>query len=268
MMRGLSGLELFLSAQMCLLICWVRAASAVDFRGGFRTWRWMAVLLLAASLLLLTGASSILMHGLAALLQPLMGTLEAAKPALLVVPAGACLAFVLRYLIPDMGRCRAAQAMLVFAVVIMIGRVIFGLRTTFSVEAPVLAILDLLTSGLVLSAFQLHCRYVIHVNPNPPTAVKRILRAVKPAATPSLESPTGEVGGLITAMPPVEAVNVVSVPVAATEINIVKQQPEQKCSGHDPVMETRQPDHRTEGLSSGKDRGRGKLSKKQLRRAG
>ena len=250
-LRGLAGLELFLSAQGCLLICWVRSASAVDFRGGFRAWRWMAVLLLGASVLMLTGVSSAVTNGIAALLQPLLGTLDAARPALLLVPAGACLAFVLRYLIPDMGRCRSAQVLLVCGMALTIGQVLVGMRSTSSGAAYGLAISELLIAGLMLSAVQLHCRFVFHVNPNPPVAAMRVKR-VAMAEEPVAEMPAIEMNPVrITALP-VEAPCVLSVAEAA------KVEKEEKP----------QPDHGTKAVSSGNERGKGKSSKKPLRRAG
>ena len=260
LLRGFAGLGLFLSAQLCLLICWVRSASAVDFRGGFRAWRWMAVLLLGASLLMLTGRASDVTDGIAALLQPLLGTLDAARPALLFVPACACMAFVLRYLVPDMGRCRAAQGLLVCGVALMIGRVLLGMRATSGDAAYESAICELLIAGLMLSAIQLHCRFVIHVNPNPPVAAIRVLRVVK-SGEPTPQSPAGEVNTVLQ----VEAANIASQPETGQD---EQQQPQQKRSGHDVVGEIRQSNHMMDEASSGRDRSKGKASKKQLRRAG
>lgn len=170
--RGLSGLELFLASQFCLLIYWVRSASAVDFRGGYRSWRWMSIILLMASLLLITGASFALTDLIASGLEPLLGEIRSARPALLFVPAGAVTAFVLRFLIPEMGRCRAAQILAISGAMVAFFRVVAGLRWPTGIPAEALAILELLTSGFVLSAFELQCRYVIHVNPHPPVAAK------------------------------------------------------------------------------------------------
>ena len=172
-LRGLSGLKLFAAAEFCLVIAWVRSASAVDFRGRYRWWRWMAVGLFAASLTLLTGVSQWITDLAAQGLEPLFGRIDAARPALLLVPSGAGLAFVLRRLIPDMGRCRAAQALLVISTLLLVVRAIAGARQHSMTEMFHLSTLELLISGLVLSAFQLHARFVIHINPNPPLAVQR-----------------------------------------------------------------------------------------------
>ena len=172
-LRGLSGLKLFAAAQFCLVIGWVRSASAVDFRGRYRWWRWMAIGLFATSLLLLTGSTEFFVNLAGRVLEPLFGKIEAARPALIIVPAGACLALVLRRLIPDMGRCRLAQSLVVCSTVLLIVRAFAGARLNSAADVFHLTTLELLISGLLLSAFQLHARYVIHVNPNPPLAVER-----------------------------------------------------------------------------------------------
>lgn len=172
-LHGIAGLELFAAGQLCLLICWVRSASAVDFRGHYRTWRWLATFLIATSVFLLTGAGPHVTHMLAELIAPVLGSIQAAKPALLFVPAGAFAAFILRYLIPDMGRCRTAQGTAIIAIVLIVARVVIGIRGPFRSDSFSLAGLDLLICGLTLSAIQLHCRYVVHVNPNPPIVIRR-----------------------------------------------------------------------------------------------
>ncbi len=176
-LRGLSGLELFLAAQFCLVIAWVRSASAVDFRGGYRWWRWMAIGLFAASLLLSTNVTPWITDLIALGLEPIFGRIDAARPALILVPAGACLALVLHRLIPDMGRCRAAQSLLMISILFLAVRAFAGARQNSVAAVFHLSVFELLISALVLSAFQLHARFVIHVNPHPPLAVQR-----KPAA--------------------------------------------------------------------------------------
>ena len=177
-LRGLSGLELFAAAQFCLVIAWVRSASAVDFRGGYRWWRWMAVGLFAASLLLLTDTTPWITDQMALGLEPILGRIDAARPALILVPAGVWLALVLQRLIPDMGRCRSAKSLLVISTMVLAVRAFAGARQSSADAEFLLATLDLLYASLVLSAFQLHARFVIHINPNPPLAVPRKLVAV------------------------------------------------------------------------------------------
>ena len=171
-LRGLSGMKFFVAAQFCLIIAWVRSASAVDFRGRYRWWRWMAGGLFAASLTLITDSNQWMMNLTAEALEPLFGRIDAARPALIFVPAGAFLALLLRQLIPDMGRCRMSQSLLVVSIVLLVVRTFAGAREQSEVAMFHLSTLELLISGLMLSAFQLHARFVVHVNPNPPLAAK------------------------------------------------------------------------------------------------
>ncbi len=180
--QGFAGLELFVAGQLCLLICWVRAASAVDFRGHYRTWRWLAIFLSGSSVWLLTGAAPLAANMVAELVKPLVGPVQAARPALLFVPAGAFAAFILRYLIPDMGRCRLAQRLAILAIILIVARVLLGIRGPFQSDDFFLACLNLLICGLTLSAVQLQCRYVIHVNANPPVRSSRTHKRKDPAS--------------------------------------------------------------------------------------
>lgn len=177
-LKGLSGLKLFAAAQFCLVIGWVRSASAVDFHGRYRWWRWMAIGLFAASFILLTDSTELFISLAARALQPIFGRIDAARPALLIVPAGAGLALILRRLIPDMGRCRLSQSLLVCATMLLIVRAFVGAQMNSSVNVFHLSTFELLISGFLLSAFQLHARYVIHVNPNPPLSAERKLPGI------------------------------------------------------------------------------------------
>ena len=174
-LRGLSGLKLFAAAQFCLVIGWVRSASVVDFRGRYRWWRWMAIALFAASFILLTGSAEFFVNLAVRALEPVFGRIEAARPALMIVPAGVGLALILRRLIPDMGRCRLAQSLVVCSTALLIVRAFAGSRLNSPTDVFHLTTVELLISGLLLSAFQLHARHVIHVNPNPPMPAKRKL---------------------------------------------------------------------------------------------
>lgn len=133
----------------------------------------MAVGLFAASFILLTGSTEFFINVVAQALQPVFGRIDAAKPALIIVPAGAGLALILRRLIPDMGRCRLAQSLVVCSTVFLIAGAFAGARLNSAADVFHLSIFELLISGLLLSAFQLHARYVIHVNPNPPLSTGR-----------------------------------------------------------------------------------------------
>lgn len=54
--RGTGAAAWFLSAQLCLLVWWVRSRSRVDYAGRFHVWGWSAAGFLTASVLCLTDA--------------------------------------------------------------------------------------------------------------------------------------------------------------------------------------------------------------------
>lgn len=170
MLQGISGLQLFVCSQLCLLICWVRAASSRDFRGVYRAWRWMAILLFGTSLFLLTGAAPHASQMLAEFLQRIIGPITAARKTLLVVPVLLISAFVLWRLIPDMSRCRWGQSFAVAAAVVAAIRVSPGLRSASLAGSLMPGILEWLACSLALTAFQLNARYVIYVSADPPAA--------------------------------------------------------------------------------------------------
>lgn len=179
MFESIAGLELFIAGQLCLLICWVRSGSPVDYRGHYRAWRWLAGLLCMAAFLVLSHGVGVLSGLMAQLIRPILGSIESAKPALFFVPTGAFAAFTLRYVIADMGRCRPAQCLAIAAIGLTTSRIFGGLRGPLQAQQELLGNLDLLIAGLTLSAAQLHCRYVIHINPHPP--VRIALATLKPA---------------------------------------------------------------------------------------
>lgn len=57
--RGTGAAAWFLSAQLCLLVWWVRSRSRVDYAGRFHVWGWSAAGFLTASVLCLTDAHRI-----------------------------------------------------------------------------------------------------------------------------------------------------------------------------------------------------------------
>lgn len=172
-LRGISGLKLFAAGQLCLLIAWVRSASPVDFKGRFRWWRWLALVLFAVSVVNLTDSSAWLTDLMALCLEPAFGSIESARPALLFIPVSACIALILRHVIPDMGRCRVSQSLLVVATGLLAVRSLIAAKWNAAGTEFHLGTLELLISGIVLSAIQLHARFVIHINPNPPVAVEK-----------------------------------------------------------------------------------------------
>ncbi|MFN9720469.1 MAG: hypothetical protein ACK58L_17355 [Planctomycetota bacterium] len=171
--RGLCGLELFISSQLCLLIGWVRSASAVDFAGIFRAWRWLSLVLLASALLIVTDLTESVTGLLGNWLEPLIGSVQAARPALLFVPLCASSVYVLRHILPDMSRCRMAQGSMALAALLMLTRIALSVRGPM-LSSTTMELWELLICGLILSSVHMHGRYVIYVNPNPPAARKAI----------------------------------------------------------------------------------------------
>ncbi|MCA9010834.1 MAG: hypothetical protein KDB01_13880 [Planctomycetaceae bacterium] len=270
-LKGLSGLKFFVAAQLCLVIAWVRSASVVDFRGRYRWWRWMAVGLFSVSLTLLTNSGDALMHVAADSLEPVFGRLDAARPALIFVPGAACLALLLWQLIPDMGRCRASQMLLVLSVVLLTVRAFAETREFPAVTDFHRSVLELLISGLMLSALQLHARFVIHINPNPPLAVQqastkfRMTNSVR--ATEALPDPQ-------TAVPAsavLETTESPEAPVSITDVSAVAAEfaPEPALKSHETLHPLDDTAAKNPTASSGQPPTKAKSGKKQkFRKAG
>jgi hypothetical protein len=162
-----AGLQLFACGQLCILIAAVRAASHVDFHGRYRCWRWLSVWFFVAAFFVLSDTADLTSGGLAELFSRLIGPLQAARPALIVVPCAGVLAWVLKAVLPDMGRCRPAQVLLLSGVLLSAMCVVLQIRLGTAADG-VTAGAGLLSTGLLLSAMLLQSRSVIHVNPNPP----------------------------------------------------------------------------------------------------
>lgn len=178
-----SGIQLLLAGQLCWLIACVRSASAVDYRGGYRSWKRLSWFLGALAVLVLSQSANQSADELASVLAGYIGNLQSARPALLLVPAASLLAWILRTVIPDMGRCRPAQSLLSVGTVLGLVYVVLSIRRHPEAEA-LSAGIPLMASGVILSALLLHTRYVIYVNPNPPEKCSKppvALRIVEPA---------------------------------------------------------------------------------------
>lgn len=182
--NGFVGLTLFVSAQLALLIGWVRSLSDLDFQGRYRSWRWLAVGCLLLSATLLTDTSGLVPELLGLVIEPVAGPVEAARPALVLVLTSAfCLAVFAR-IIPDMSRCRSSQMLLVSGLLLMIIR--FMLTTSVGSEAVgVLTLSSLLVaaSWCVFSSMLLHCRFVAYVSNDPP--MRKNSQIVDPATQQS-----------------------------------------------------------------------------------
>ena len=206
---ALTGLELFTSAQLCLLIATVRSASCIDFHGSYRSWKWLSGFLCGLALLTLSHSASATTGTLAWILFPLTGPLQAARPALLIVPAASLLLVILRIVVPDMRHSRWAQGLLLCSALFSLLCVLLSTRLT-DAHATLLSALSLTTSGFLLSAVLLHTRFVVHVNPNPPDASGS--SAFKSAACAPQPSPLNNIAPVITATDVVAISVVAAVP--------------------------------------------------------
>lgn len=169
---ALAGIELLIAAQLCWLIACVRSASTVDYRGGYRSWKRLSMFMVAVSFLVLSNSAGQGADQLASLLTRFTGPLNAARPALVIVPALACLVWILRTVIPDMGRCRPAQALLSLGTALGLVYLVLSIRRNPD-QQQLSAGLPLMASGIVLTSMLLHTRFVIYINPNPPEKRRR-----------------------------------------------------------------------------------------------
>ena len=168
---GLTTILLVLSGQMALLIGWLRSHSSIDFDGRYRSWYRLSWFLLSLSVFSISGTSAVVTHLLAALLQPATGTITAARPALLFVPLVSTGMLIAWRLVPDMGRNRLSQ-ILFLAAIGMAATCLTSLAPRLAVMLPPLAHAAgiLLAASILFSACLLHCRFVAHINNDPPVA--------------------------------------------------------------------------------------------------
>ncbi len=204
----LSGTFLLFAAQLSLLIGWIRAGSDIDYKGRYRWWKWLAVGQAVVAVLLLSDATSSLPTIVSALLEPLMGTITAARYAIVIVPSMAFAGIVLSRILPDMNRSFWSQSLLAAAVLTIIVRfmLIHGAATT-TINANILSTMTLGASFATFASMLLHCRFVAFICNDPPVAgrnavlstrdvadiprpSKRVLEQLEPEANDSKPTPT------------------------------------------------------------------------------
>lgn len=166
---GLVGILLLLSGQLGLLTGWLRAQSSIDFQGRFRIWKWWSGVLIVAAVGILTGTTGYLPHVLAAMIEPLTGTVKSARPALMVLTVAGIVAVILGRLLPDMSRHRSAQMLL------LSGLTLTALRSIMEHHASALSVTywqlhaaELSAAFMTFAASLLHCRFVAYVCNAPP----------------------------------------------------------------------------------------------------
>lgn len=203
-LENVSGVLCLLSGQLCVIISWVRSRSAIDFRGRYRIWGRFAVLLAGGGILMTTGVLPYLDDLLAMILQPLLGQITAAKPALVIVPTTAVAAVILFRVLFDMSRNRAGQGLLATATVLLVLAIASSLRTSGAGPDSLLPVIVPGAAGLLFSACLLHCRFVVHRNNDPPksapAAVAKELSAV--TASPGAMAAESNVASLVSVSVP------------------------------------------------------------------
>lgn len=165
---GCAGILFLLTAQLCLVIGWMRSQSSVDFRGHYRAWRWASAICGIAAILSLTGTLSSLPDLVAASVEPMTGRLAASRLTLVLVPAVLLLVPILFRLIPDLGRCRTSQAFMVLGLGALVSGVGIHVNRTAAIHPAAIQILFLSGSFFVFAASLLHARFVMYISHDPP----------------------------------------------------------------------------------------------------
>jgi hypothetical protein len=266
--EGMAGALLLLASQLSILIFLIRSDSTVDFRGRYRVWSWLGILLSVAAGGLMTGSLSDLPDLAAMVLEPVTGPLNAARPALALVPLTALMIFIICRVLPDMGGYRPSQLMLALSAGLLSWLVLVGTGRISGFQSDSQsAVLLMWTSGLLFSSCLLHARFVIHFSNDPPVIVDPEAVAGKPAVAdqPVEAEKLAGVGtpAILEQLAPVRKAAVVgkaevSAEPAAENSNVSDAQ----------TSDSTDPGSRTESAKSGKSE-RTRSSKKQnMRKAG
>ena len=169
LMDRFSGLLLLAGGVYALFIGWIRSESEVDFKGRYRSWRWLAVYLGLIGCFQILAIGPLVPELLSRLLFPLTGTIQAARPAVVLAVSLTVSAFLLYRILPDMGRCVWSQATLTSAVLMMIVRFMLQHSSHNGIQQATLDALFLLSANTTLSSLLLHCWYVAWVSNAPPS---------------------------------------------------------------------------------------------------
>ena len=168
LLRVLVSFELCFAAQLCFLIAVARSCSTVDFRGDYRVWKWLSAQLFAVGFFF----SSSLVPDIEQLIMLPTGVggsaPAASRHALWVVPASAVFLCTLFKISKDMRRFRTSQILLTIGLGLGLVLAVSPLRGNVQTESDFIAVLQLLTSGLILSGCLLHTWFVLYRNSDPP----------------------------------------------------------------------------------------------------
>lgn len=169
LIENVSGILLLLAAQLAAVIGWIRSRSEVDFQGQYRWWKRLATVLGVASLLLLTGRVTAIPDIVTRILEPLTGTISAARYTVVLVPSLAGAAILLSRILPDMNRCLHSQSLMVAAVLAVIVRIMLTYGTAgATIHEGVYSVLAVFSSFCAFASMLLHCRFVAFVCHDPP----------------------------------------------------------------------------------------------------
>ena len=172
--RAVAGIELLIAGQFSILIGWLRCRSQVDYRGRYRSWRWFGAVLMIAGCVTLADLQPTLSTLLTDLVEPLTGNISAARPALTVVLGCSLILLLMSRIVPDTGRNRVAQLLILFAGVPAILNVVEvsdpSSQLLPSVTSPHLMVA---ASHLLFTAVLLHARFVAWISNDPPLPAVR-----------------------------------------------------------------------------------------------
>lgn len=172
--RGLAGIFLLLSAELALLIGWIRAQSQVDYQGRYRWWKFFALGVGGFAGLLLTGTIGGVPELASVILRPLTGEIVAARNAVVFVPMVAFWAIVLSRVLPDMSRCFWSQGLMSLAALAVILRFMLVHGTAqATIQPAILNGMILAASFTIFASMLLHCRFVTFVSNDPPVGHQR-----------------------------------------------------------------------------------------------
>ncbi|MDG1894296.1 MAG: hypothetical protein P8J37_05240 [Fuerstiella sp.] len=167
--RGIVGIFILLSAQLAWGISWIRSRSEVDFQGRYHCWRWFAVTASVLAVTVLTETYTLFPDLVAATLAPMTGTINAARPALVLVTLVPIAILVPAQVLRDMSRCVTSRLFLVGAILLTIVRLMLVYNSTnVSISLLTLDLLLVLAALSVFASMLLHCRFVAFVSNAPP----------------------------------------------------------------------------------------------------
>jgi len=164
---GITGLLLLLSGQLALVTGWLRTDSEIDFQGRYRWWKWLAGGFFAAALIVATHSQSQVSSLVAGMLEPLTGSIRAAKSTIVLVPGITFCIIVLGRILPDMSRSRLSQSLLVIAVLMMTVRLALQ-HNAANVTTATFDAMMLVSAYFTFASMLLHCRYVAFICNDPP----------------------------------------------------------------------------------------------------